>query len=932
MILKHISAALSFLTVVGCADTSAPASLALTVNGGTHEITQGQSTTVAITLTRLNISGPVSLNAGGLPSGVTATFTPPTPGGSESSVNMTLSAAILAPPGEFAVTVHASANGVAAQPQTFALRLLVAGDYSLSHAPQSIIRGQAATSTLTIGRTGGFAQTVALSLAGLPAGVTATLDPPQASGATSTVTFSAAEGATLGDATIGVTGTTPGLADRTGSFVLTVLPPPSMALTLASQTATVEQGQSVTVGISVARTNFHSDVTLSASGLPPGVTATFDPAVLSSGGTASTLTLSASNTAPFATPGEAAVTIAASTETIGAQTATLALTVVVAGGYTLSSPATSVVQGQSAMGSVTVSRTGGFAQAVALSLSSLPSGVTATLTPTSVTETSATIAFTASASAQLGDATVTVTGTTPGLANRTTTLTLSVVSPPAIAVTVSSMSPQVGQSGSATATVAVSRTNYAGAIELSASGLPSGVTASFSPATLTGSASSSILTLSASGSATLGSSAPVITATPTGPEPRSVTIALTVTSPTTPVSLNLCTPIAVWAAYQNAGAPWTQITPDAVGTVRFNATEKVIFAFTRPSVVGSSRTTRVLHVTSAQLQGLSEPCFRNTGATPWSYVLEKTNAGWAAWVGLPSATITHGGGGGTSHANSGDNLTDGPSDIVASEGAESGSGVFRDFVPNRVVVKRSVQGGAFGTLDFRTSDAVTPGTHSYTVSGLPGAPSSLTRLRIRTGVDPVGVRTTSAIWQTTSSSAAGTYSALPADKLASGEIQEFEHTSFLDSGDILDSRSVVSVLLGGQALSLSLGPALSTPAFSVIGTAGGVRYRTQVASQPEYGSSLLVTMSQAGGNVILLNVTSDYLNGTPSTWDVAPPDFAVLPGWSSSYGLSVGTQTLLAVEAFNVVSVLPLQLSDYPRRASGTTVRSARGGRKNQVP
>jgi hypothetical protein len=82
-------------------------------------------------------------------------------------------------------------------------------------------------------------------------------------------------------------------------------------------------------------------------------------------------------------------------------------------------------RGASGTSTITITRTGGFTGAVALSASGLPSGVTASFNPASATGTSSVLTLTASGTATLGAATVTVTGTNGSL-SRTTPITLTV--------------------------------------------------------------------------------------------------------------------------------------------------------------------------------------------------------------------------------------------------------------------------------------------------------------------------------------------------------------------------------------------------------------------------------------------------------------------------------------------------------------------------
>jgi hypothetical protein len=96
-------------------------------------------------------------------------------------------------------------------------------DFTLSANPASLTinRGASGASTITITRTGGFTGAVTLSASGLPAGVTASINQNPATGGSSLLTLSASSAATLGAATITVTGVN-GALTRTTTVSLTV--------------------------------------------------------------------------------------------------------------------------------------------------------------------------------------------------------------------------------------------------------------------------------------------------------------------------------------------------------------------------------------------------------------------------------------------------------------------------------------------------------------------------------------------------------------------------------------------------------------------------------------------------------------------------------------------------------------------------------------
>ncbi|HXY23989.1 MAG TPA: protease pro-enzyme activation domain-containing protein [Candidatus Acidoferrum sp.] len=201
-------------------------------------------------------------------------------------------------------------------------------------------------------------------------------------------------------------------------------------------------------------------------------------------------------------------------------------------GFSLSASPSSLTIVQGATGgtsTISVVPIGNFSGSVALSASGLPSGVTASFAPTS-TSTTSTLTLTASSAAALGTATVTVSGTSGTLTN-TATITLTVNAPPNFALSPSPSSLSFAQGSSGVTTITVTPQNsFTGSVSLTASGLPSGVNASFIPASTTG---TSTLTFAASGTAPTGSFNVMITGT-SGTLSHTTTVGVTVTAAVLP--------------------------------------------------------------------------------------------------------------------------------------------------------------------------------------------------------------------------------------------------------------------------------------------------------------------------------------------------------------------------------------------------------------
>jgi hypothetical protein len=187
----------------------------------------------------------------------------------------------------------------------------------------------------------------------------------------------------------------------------------------------------------------------------------------------------------------------------------------------------SVNRGQSVSTTVTITRTGGFSGSVTLGASGLPSGVTASFNPGSTTGTSATVTFTASSTATTGTASVSVSGSgSTGTRTTPVALTVNATGTPDFAISANPSSVSVTRGGTSSTSIAITRSGgFTGSVSLGATGLPSGVTASFNPQSTSG--SSSTVTFTASGSATLGTANVSITGSGS-PGSRSTSVSLTV--------------------------------------------------------------------------------------------------------------------------------------------------------------------------------------------------------------------------------------------------------------------------------------------------------------------------------------------------------------------------------------------------------------------
>jgi len=213
-----------------------------------------------------------------------------------------------------------------------------------------------------------------------------------------------------------------------------------------------------------------------------------------------------------------------------------------------------------------------------------------------------------------------------------------------IAASPASVSIAQGGSGSSTVTTAVSG-GFNSAIALSASGLPAGVTASFSPSSIAAPGSgSSTLTFTVSSTATLGTSTVTITGTG-GSITHTATVSLTVTSVPTPNFALSASPSAVSIAKGAAGSSTitSAISNGFNSAVALSASGQptgVTVSFSPASIAapGSGSATMNITVASTAVAGTSTITVTGTGGAltrTTTVTLTVTNGGITQLLGNP---------------------------------------------------------------------------------------------------------------------------------------------------------------------------------------------------------------------------------------------------------------------------------------------------------
>lgn len=398
----------------------------ISVTPTSQTVVQGSGTNYTVSLVvSSTFAGTVNFSVSGLPASVSTVFSPPslTTSGS-STLGVTTSTSTL--PGVYPFTISAT-DGVNTSTASASLVVDAIGDFGLTISPntQTVNQGLNIGYGVTVSSSGGFSGVVNLTVSGLPAGATPTLSPNsvQTSGLVSLSIVTSAS-TPPGTYAFTVTGTSGPLVRSATATLVVVAPDFSLSASPTSREILVGQSTSYSVSLFPSN-NYSGTVQFSVSGLPTGASPTFSPTSLTTSGT-TTLAITTNSTTP---PGTYPLVISG---TDGVLTHTFTVNLIIdpvpTADFSISATPSPITIKRNSSGDVTVTITGvnGFAGAVSLSISGLPSTVTPQFNPTSVTGSgTSTLHLVVDHRAQQGTFPLTITGTSGPLV-RSTNLTLTI--------------------------------------------------------------------------------------------------------------------------------------------------------------------------------------------------------------------------------------------------------------------------------------------------------------------------------------------------------------------------------------------------------------------------------------------------------------------------------------------------------------------------
>ena len=376
----------------------------------------------------------------------------------------------------------------------------------------------------------------------------------------------------------------------------------------------------------------------------------------------------------------------------------------------------------------------------------------------------------------------------------------------------------------------------------------------------------------------------------TGPEPIQTPIDL---------ELDFCSnDVPVWFAYQNIGQPTTQVIPDAQGTVRFTATNRVVLGMVWQS--GPDYHSEFIYASNEELLALSgRACLEEVGIKTVNGTVTGTTAAQVAVVGMnfSSAPLT---GGNTSYSLTG--LPDRPLDLIASR--QNATGVQR--IADRVVLRRTqnfANNGTVPLIDFNSPEAVNVATANATVSGIFTGDFAYLQNNFFSQLET----SHSLFYSENIGNGSHQFAAMPASLLAANEY----HDLILLSVDPDDAsvRGVENYFRAATTQTLALGPSLENPTVTTLLNTEYVRLRMTLPTQASYDDAVSVDYLQQQAvsvTTVRMWATLGYLRQVVNQWVLDIPDLTGAQGWQDSWGLKTGFPVEWTVTGYGGSSVLTM--------------------------
>jgi hypothetical protein len=607
-----------------------------------------------------------------------------------------------------------------------------------------------------------------------------------------------------------------------------------------------------------------------------------------------------------------------------------------------------VNQGASGTIEITLTRSGGFTGAVALSAKDLPIGVTVGIDPPQLVGSAlhATVTFTVATSVTAGAYTGSIEASAMAM-RAAVAVKLTVTEAPDLALTVSAPL-TIPAGGTASAEVQLTRTNLTAPISLSLLNPPAGITATFNPASAT--ANTSTMTVSVAANVTPGNHQATIQATATGLGTETFPLPLIVV-PAPPAGTNVsyyfCNvdDLPAFLAYQDGAGSWqavSGVTSGSTTTYSFNIAQgrgavlstypyslsgvRGSFRAQKPgrgtwpsrlaspqlavsgadarlgartqAAVGDAYDTYVVFGSTSELarDGL-DACAQDPPTKTVQGTVQGVAAGQYGVASLGSSTNIFDGAASTNPFTFHD-VPSGVVDLVGSRIVTPGQ------APDRLILVRNLNVPDGGTLpqpiNYNGPASLVPVVATATIAG------SVSGDQNEIYVDLITLNGSSRIWSDLAPSATSTrpWAGFNSANMVAGDMHRIWAFASRGAGTGLPVFRVATRTVGPVAnQTLTLGAELAAPTSTM--AAGGIypRFRFQGAIPGDYTKGVFIDLfgEDDGSNAYYFFASGAYLtaSGSAGAYNLTMPDLTALPGFPVDSRLSAGVNIVtVAVQEF----------------------------------
>jgi hypothetical protein len=338
----------------------------------------------------------------------------------------------------------------------------------------------------------------------------------------------------------------------------------------------------------------------------------------------------------------------------------------------------------------------------------------------------------------------------------------------------------------------------------------------------------------------------------------------------------------VWFAYQNEGAPFVRLLPDASGTFRFTATNRVALAYVLQN--GADYTTEIIGARNTELSEISgTSCQESAGTKQLNGTVAGVGAGQLALVSMlfSSAFLDP-----NQTSFSLTQLADRPLDLVASRANVTATTQSSD----RVVIRRSqnfVTNSTMPEINFTTGSTAT----AANIASVSGIGTGETALMYNNFFSQLGTSHT-LFYTELGGNANVTFPSVPVGLTADGDYHDLFVTATSSTGNSFHGAERYFRTAGDQTLTI-LGPLSDDPVFTSLSTGPYLRIRAIMEPQGYSSAGSFAFQQQFGTTsttkVTLMATLGFYLQTLAQPWDLTIPDFSSVEGWQNAWGLQFGT-------------------------------------------